>query len=249
MRAQVLLAVGASLVLSAAQAAAAGAIDHAAWDELTERYVTDGRVNYEGVAAQREALDRYLASLAEADPSQLPSDQARLAFWINAYNACVFQGVLDHDPLSSVKDIKGFFDRLRYRVAGRALTLNEIEDEGRRLGDWRIHFAVVCASASCPPIRSEAYQADWLDPQLTEQVKGFLRNARDGLRLDGDTLWVSSIFKWYAKDFVPGKMVPGALLPVLAPYLAPEILEATNGKHLTLKFLNYDWSLNVKQER
>ena len=230
-----------------AQAAAGPAINHTAWDVLTERHVTDGLVDYEGVARERAALDGYLARLADVEPARLPSDSARLAFWINAYNACVFKGVLDHYPLNSVKDVKGFFDRIRYRVAGRDLTLNEIEAEGRKLNDWRIHFAVVCASASCPPIRSEAYQTEWLEPQLTEQVKEFLKDTRHGLRVEGSTLWVSSIFKWYAADFVPGKMVPGRLLPVLEPYLSPEVRAAVAGKPLTLKFLNYDWWLNVKR--
>ena len=210
-----------------------------------ERFVSDGRVDYAGFMRERTALEAYLTQVATADPARLPSQRAQLAFWINAYNACVVKGVLDHHPLSSVKDVKGFFNRIRYRVAREDLTLDEIEARGRALGDWRIHFALVCASASCPPIRSEAYQADWLEPQLAEQVKAFLKDARHGLRLEGNALWVSSIFKWYDEDFVPRrKMVPGRLLPVLEPYLSPEVLAATKGKSLTVKFLNYDWSLN-----
>lgn len=233
---------------SLAAQAAASSVDHTTWDVLTERFTADGRVDYEDLARERAALDRYLASLAEADPAQLPSDKARLAFWLNAYNACVFEGVLDHYPLESVKDVQGFFDRIRYRIAGRELTLNKIEAEGRTLNDWRIHFAVACASSSCPPIRAETYQPDWLDPQLTEQTEEFLRNTRDGLRLEGNTLFVSSIFKWYAKDFVQGKLTAESLVAVLEPYLDPPVLEATRGRKLALRFFPYDWSLNVKRE-
>ena len=224
----------------------AAEINHKPWDELTEKYVAGGRVDYAGVATDRQLLSVYLVSLREADPSQLPSKQARLAFWINAYNACVFKGVLDHQPITSVKDVKGFFDRLTYRVAGRDLTLNEMEGAGRALGDWRIHFAVVCASASCPPIRSEAYNAEWLDAQLTEQAKSFLANRQDGLRIDGSTLWVSSVFKWYANDFMQGKVTADSLAAVLEPYLSPDILQAIRGKKLALKFLTYDWALNSR---
>jgi hypothetical protein len=226
--------------------AAHAAVDHTMWDELTERFVAQGRVDYAGVARNRQALDRYLVMLAGADPAQLSSDAERLAFWINAYNACVVKSVLDHQPLKSVKDVKGFFNRIRFRVAGQDFTLDEIEAEGRKLNDWRVHFAVVCASASCPPIRSEAYTTEWLDAQLTEQVREFLRDGRNGLRLEGSTLWVSSIFKWYAKDFVPGRLTAAALLQLLRPYLDPAMLQAMGDQALTLKFLPYDWSLNAQ---
>ena len=223
-------------------------VDHSAWGGLLHRYVKAGLVDYEGLKAERETLDRYLASLADVDPATWPSREEQLVFWINAYNACVFKGVLDHYPLKSVKDVKGFFDKLRYRVAGRDLTLNEIEAEGRALRDWRIHFAVVCASASCPPIRSEAYAADRLDAQLTEQVRQFLKNSRDGLRLESPTLFMSSIFKWYAKDFVSGPETAASLLAVLEPHLDPAVAEAARGKQLALKFLPYDWSLNIRRQ-
>ena len=214
------------------------------WDELVEKHVSSGRVDYGGVAKDRQNLSVYLASIREINPSAM-SKQAQLAFWINAYNACAFKGVLDNPGIKSVKEVKGFFDRLTYRVAGSDMTLNGIEAAGRALGDWRMHFAVVCASASCPPIRAEAYSAEWLDAQLAEQVKIFMNNRKDGIRIEGGTLWVSSIFKWYAKDFIPdGKVAPGNLLQLLAPYLPADIISATQGKKLSLKFLNYDWSLN-----
>lgn len=223
---------------------AAGDVDHSLWNSLVTGTVNEGRVDYERVAKDRAKLDSYLASLQTVDPSQLPSDKARLAFWINAYNACVFKGVLDHYPLKSVKDVKGFFDGIPYRIAGRNMTLNQIENAARALKDWRIHFAVVCASASCPPIRSEAYTAGRLGMQLDEQVKTFLGNHRDGMRLEAAAWHVSSIFKWYAKDFVPGKMSADALVMVLRPYLDSVTLEMLDEPELSLKYLPYDWSLN-----
>jgi hypothetical protein len=185
--------------------AAHAQVEHAVWDLLLKRHVASGLVNYEGFRRDRAALERYAASLQDVQPSQLGSHQAQLAFWINAYNANVVKGVLDHDPMASVKEVKGFFDRIRYRVAGRELTLNEVEGEGRALGDWRIHFAVVCASSSCPPLRAEAYAADQLDAQLAEQTRQFLDNPQRGLRIEDGTLWVSKIFDWYTIDFIPPK--------------------------------------------
>ena len=166
----------------------------------------------------------------------------------------MFKGVLERYPLKSVKEVKGFFDGIRYQIAGQAHTLNEIEAQGRALGDWRIHFAVVCASSSCPPIRSEAYVPDRLDAQLTEQTRNFLGDAQRGLRVDGATLWVSKIFDWYATDFVPADELgalrrPTAekLMQVLSPYLSHETLPAAQGRKLGLKFFTYDWSINERR--
>ena len=224
--------------------------DHAVWDGLLRRHVQAGLVDYAGVAKERETLDRYLASVAEVSPSQWPSKQAQLAFWINAYNACVFKGVLEHSPLKSVKDVKGFFDKIRYRVAGRDLVLNEIEAQGRALGDWRVHVGVVCASSSCPPIRAEAYVPDRLEAQLTEQVTQFFNDPQRGLRREANTLWLSKIFKWYAPDFVPGgKLMSESLLPVITPYVEAAVAQAIAQQKPTLKFLDYDWSLNGQVKR
>lgn len=240
------------VVLVGLTGAAQAAIDHAPWDGLLRRRVDEqGRVDYVGryfsLVTDQTVLDGYLARLATVQPDQLASKEERLAFWINAYNACVFKGVLGHYPVKSVREIKGFFDNIRYRVAGQDLTLNEIEARGRALGDWRIHVGVVCASASCPMLRNEAYAADRLDAQLTEQVKRFLQNPRTGLRLEGSTLWVSSVFKWYATDFVPGRMTAASLLAVLEPYLDPRMAQAIQDGQPALKFLGYDWSLNAQR--
>ena len=175
-------------VLAAVSPVAANqTVDHSAWDGLLRRVVSGGLVDYAGLKQERGILERYLKQLGGADPAQLGSREEQLAFWINAYNVCVFTGVLERYPLQSVKQIKGFFDGIRYQVAGQARTLNEIEAAGRALGDWRIHFAVVCASSSCPPLRSEAYVPDRLDAQLTEQTRNFLRDAQRGLRVDPST--------------------------------------------------------------
>ena len=228
--------------------AEASGVDHAPWDRLLNRSVNqDGLVNYRELKNHRAELATYLANLATVDPATL-SREEQLAFWINAYNACVCTSVLDHQPLASVKEVKEFFDRIPCRVAGTSLTLNQIEAKGRALGDWRIHFAVVCASSSCPALRNEAYTPERLDTQLHDQAARFLNDRSRGLRVDGRVLWVSKIFKWYAKDFVPnGPLTAEALVPVLRPYLSmKESLFPQDLKRLTLKFLGYDWLLNTQ---
>ncbi len=224
-----------------------GRPDHAAWDALLKQYVNSaGQVNYVQLKTARAVLDGYLTEIAAIDPATLPrADQ--LAFWVNAYNACVFKGVLDHYPVKSVKDVKGFFDAIRYQVGGASLTLNEIEANGRALGDWRIHFGVVCASSSCPFLRGEAYVPDRVEAQLAEQAMRFLADPARGLRLDGHVLWASKIFKWYAKDFVPnGPLTADALVAVLSPYVDAAHAQTLRRANLTLKFLDYDWSLNAQ---
>lgn len=243
------VAFAASLLLGVSVAGAAE-IDHAPWDGLLKQHVHDGLVDYDGVQTRRQALNDYLAQLALVDAGGLPTQEAKLAFWINAYNACVFAGVLDHPGISSVKQVKGFFDGLRYQVAGQSLTLNQIEDHGRALGDWRIHVGVVCASTSCPPLRSEAYVPDRITDQLDEQARQFLKNARHGLRLEDKTLRLSQIFKWYAPDFVPSANGPfkrltiETLLPVIRPWLDPGVAEQLERQPRPITYLEYDWSLN-----
>ncbi len=263
------------LAAHASVVAATQQVDHSAWDVLLHRYTSEGRVDYAALAESRSLpkvkaglwdgpmeqapgwmlLTTYLDALKAMDPAQLPSKEARLAFWINAYNACVFKGVLDHYSLKSVKDVKGFFDKVRYEVAGGSMTLNEIEAKGRALGDWRIHFGVVCGAWSCPPLRSEAYVPERVDAQLTDQVKRFLADAARGQRLDvpGETWWVSKIFKWYAKDFIPnGQLNAERLFALLTPFLEPGTAQAI-GRELTkdyvlhIRFLDYDWSLNAQR--
>lgn len=256
--------------------AAQARVDHAVWDQLLHRHVSEGLVDYEGFRQERQEVERYLAALETADPLSWSSREEQLAFWINAYNANVVKGVLDHylpapsearlpvagrrqtgqaGPIASVKEVKGFFDRIRYRVAGRELTLNEIEGEGRTLGDWRIHFAVVCASSSCPPLRAEAYVAEQLEAQLTEQTRQFLDNPQRGMRIEDDMLWASKIFDWYTTDFIPPKelglfrrLTPEKLLPRIEPYLDRHIAQAIRSKRLSISFLDYNWSLNAQHK-
>ena len=111
---------------------------HVPWHTLLQRYVREGLVDYRGLQAASTLLIEYLAALKAVELGTLKRREDQLALWINAYNACVVKGVLDHYPIRSVKDVKGFFDRLPCEAAGFSLTLNEIEAKGRALGDWRI---------------------------------------------------------------------------------------------------------------
>ena len=239
------------IAVAAPVAAAAVPADPAPWGRVLDRFARDGGLDYAGLQRSRGDLDAYLESLAAARLDGATEEQ-RTAFWSNAYNAVVAHFVLDDYPdLDSVKDVPGFFDRRRQAVAGEELTLDEIEDRALETGDPRVHFAVVCASTGCPELRAEPFVAERLDRQLEEQTRAFLADPSKGLRLDREagTLWLSSLFMWYADDFTGGSRViayfaRGRVLSWVLDYLPPEQAAELERLQPRVRYLEYDWSLN-----
>lgn len=231
--------------------AIAAPVDHSKWDQLLKRHVQEGVVDYHGFRQEQAVLEEYFKALNSVTVESLGSRQVQLAFWINAYNAAAVKGVLDRWPPRSVQGVGGFFSKVRYAMAGSSLTLNDVEARGRALGDWRIHMALVCAAKGCPPLRSEAYVPERLEEQLADQARRFLNDPQRGLRVEGDTLWLSSIFSWYKRDFVASsqprllvRLTPEAIVSVIRPYLDPTLAVAVQTRTVRIKWLDYDWSLN-----
>lgn len=227
-----------------------GRAEPSAWGRVLSGFVYDGGVDYAGLEAAPGDLEEFLASLSAVRPETLAPADA-LAFWCNAYNAVVLRHVLDRYPgIESVKAEDGFFNKLTFPVAGADRTLDEIEAQGRELGDPRIHFAVVCASTSCPDLLDEPFEGDRIDSQLSRLTRAFLANPTKGMRYDSeaDTLWLSSIFKWYAGDFTGGSTVvaffsrsgvAGWVRGQLPAETAAEISDSSK-----VRYLDYDWGLN-----
>jgi hypothetical protein len=220
-----------------------------AWGRVLSDFVHDGGVDYAGLQARPEDLEIFLASLAAVQPEALETAEA-LAFWSNAYNAVVLRHVLDRYPgIESVKAEDGFFNRLTFPVAGADRTLDAIESEARKLGDPRVHFAVVCASTSCPDLFDEPFRGDEIDAQLRGLTRRFLADPTKGMRYDSDdTLWLSSIFKWYAGDFTGGSTVVaffsrGGVADWVRGQLPPEVASEI-GDSSKVRYLDYDWGLN-----
>lgn len=221
-----------------------------AWDRVLQAHAEDGGLDYAALKRDRGDLDRYLRSLRSARPAEMSEDEA-LAFWVNAYNAVVVHHVLERYPgIRSVEDVKGFFDALTHPVADEELTLDEIEERSREI-DPRAHFAVVCASTSCPDLRPEAYRAEEIEAQLEDQTRRFLSDESKGLRYDpeSNTVWLSSIFKWYAGDFTGGSTVVaffarGGVLEWVIEHAPKEIAQTLEKREPSVKYLDYDWSLN-----
>jgi hypothetical protein len=224
------------------------------WATVLDKYAADGGVDYSALAGDRENLDAFLTLVAAANLRDAPVGEA-LAFWINSYNAVTLKFVLDRYPeIESVMDVTGFFKELTARVAGESLTLDEIEARALAFGDPRVHFAVVCASQSCPGLRREPYDGKDLAQQLDEQTRAFLTDTGKGVRLDEEdsTLWLSSIFKWYGEDFVAesstvGDDARGELVGWIEPFLPDETAALLANSDLSVRFLEYDWSLNDRR--
>ena len=220
-----------------------------AWGRVLAAHAHRGGLDYSALAADRADLDRYLESLAAPLPPGVSEDD-RIAFWSNAYNAVVAHFVLERYPgIESVRDVDGFFDRLTFRVAGEERTLDQIEAEARKL-DARTHFAVVCASTSCPDLRPEPFEGPAIDRQLDEQTRAFLAQPK-GMRWDPakNVLHLSSIFKWYAGDFTGGSTVVaffarGGVLEWVLPYLPEALAAEIERADPSIRYLDYDWGLN-----
>lgn len=232
------------------------------YDRLLRTYVAeDGWVDYAGLARERTALNRFLEQVASVSPKEFKDQSERLAFWINAYNAYTLTDVLDtvYGRHQSVRQVRGFFDGRKHAVAGEQLTLDEIEKRGRGLHDPRIHFAIVCASTSCPKLQRFAYTGQTLDRQLDQATREFLAAPNRGLRFDREhnKLHVSPIFEWYAGDFTgspsgagglwaraKATVSGGELLDFIARYAPPEIVRRIKENRPPLRYFSYDWSLN-----
>lgn len=222
-------------------------VTHVAWTEILQRRVKAGVVDYAGLKSEDLGrLDRYLDSLGTVPRetySRWPQSE-KLAFWINVYNAFTVKLILDHYPLKSIRSI-GFLPGAAFRESFIKLpglrpapySLNDVENEVLRkeFSEPRIHFAIVCASKSCPALRAEAYRGRDLDVQLDDAARGFLNDPTKN-RIDGGTLALSSIFKWFGEDF---EKSAGSLAIFVGRYLALE-----PGRRYEIAYLDYDWSLN-----
>ncbi len=225
---------------------------HSGWTELLRRHVHDGAVDYQGFKQDEARLDDYLAQLAAASPDQF-SEAEQLAFWINGYNAYTVKLILDHfkngAPPSSIRKIGGLFSspwKIAFaEMGGSTYTLDNIEHDIIRVNfnEPRIHFAVNCASKSCPILISEAYQGEFLDRQLETSTRNFLENPAYNY-LAGDTLHVSSIFKWYGEDFDDDP------LSFFLAHTEGALHRQLSGRkeQIRIKYLDYDWSLNGTAE-
>ena len=170
-----------------------------------------------------------------------------MAFWVNVYNIFTLKLITDNWPVKSIMDLDGgkVWDRKWITIEGSTYSLNQIENDIiRPMGDARIHFALVCAAKSCPPLRSEAYTADRLNEQLDDQGQTFIGNKKLNRFSSSDQrAKVSKIFEWYGADF---GSTSADLIRFLAPYAPASARSSMKAAPSGWKvsYLNYDWSIN-----
>ena len=234
-------------------AANPAAIDHSPWQGLLDGYLDTRhpsgvhRFAYAAVrSADRAVLRAYLAALQALDPRRYPRPEQE-AYWINLYNALTVDLVLAHYPVKSIREIgggwlfRGPWDDAIAKVAGRALSLNDIEHGVLRpiWRDPRIHYALNCASIGCPNLAGRAYTRDHLERLLEQGARDYVNHPRGAAWQDGE-LRASSIYDWYQEDF--GGTEAGVLGHLLR-YARPELAERLRGYAGPIDY-DYDWSLN-----
>ena len=233
---------------------------YADYAEVLSQYVSDrGLVDYSGLQANRQQLDRFNRSLGQVAPETYAgwSDNQKIAFLMNAYNSLTLQSIIDREPLpESIKDISGVWNRRKFALVGEEKTLDNIEHDilRKEFNEPRLHVALVCAAISCPPLRNEPYRAAVLDEQLNDQTLKFASSPH-GFSLDreAERVYLSSIFKWYGQDFEPtydvedkfaGNDKQRAVLNYLSPTLDSASQTFLAQGDYKVKYLDYDWSLN-----
>ena len=245
------------------------------WDAFLKKHVSaEGLVNYEGVVADSEELEKIYAQVARFSPENSPqlftTEEERFAYWLNAYNIAAIRGVSERYPIASVLDVKpfsvfslvkkgGFFVGQKFVFGGQKMHLYKLENVVIRegFGDPRLHFALNCASESCPPLSREAFQGARLEEQLDKLTRDFVNSAR-AYQIDDDKkeIALSEIFDWYREDFVEPSAkdgeVKGEVLDYLEKYLRANKLSAfkqARQQGYQLTYQPYDWSLNDSRKK
>ncbi len=212
------------------------ALDHQKWHTLLQKHVSDkGNVDYQGFKKDAKALQVYLDELAANVPQKSWSRNAILAYWINAYNAYTVKLILDNYPVKSIKDIKDPWGKKFFTLGTKKYSLEEIEHEIlRKMNEPRIHFAINCASFSCPNLSNQAYTETKLETQLEAGAKAFV-NDKTKNTISKDKIEISKIFDWFSGDF----KTKGSIIDYLNQYSVIKI-----NKNAKVKFKDYNWSLN-----
>ncbi|WP_026899176.1 DUF547 domain-containing protein [Daejeonella oryzae] len=225
-------------------------VDHKIWNELLKMHVSsNGNVNYKGFKKDRNKLDSYLKLLSSANVSG-QSKNERLAYWINAYNAFTIDLIISNYPVKSIKDIRNakslvakatgdsqvWVEKLRYPFNGEELSLHSIESKKllKDLFDPRIHFAINCASYSCPRLWNQAFTAANVQQAMDNMAVDFINDPRKN-KLSAKNVQLSEIFKWYKNDFTR----TGSLIDFINKFSKTKI-----SRDAEINYIPYNWNLN-----
>jgi len=224
-------------------------IKHDKWNTLLKKHVdTHGNVDYKGFINSTSDFQAYLDDLSANPPQESWSKNEKLAYWINAYNAFTVKLIIDNYPLESIQDLHPMFKipglntvwhKEFFKIGGEEESLNDIEHKilRKQFNEPRIHFAINCASVSCPNLRNEAFFAHKMEAQLTEQAKKFINDTSKN-KLSANQLELSKIFSWFKGDFTKKT----SLIAFLNQYADIKI-----AKDADIDYLDYNWQLNEKK--
>jgi len=208
---------------------------------VTQEGIRLAALDYRGVKAD-PAFQEMVKRLEKFSLLTLKRGDDSLSFWINAYNFLAIKIIVDNYPVESIKDIGSLFTSVWKKAAGfigeKEYTLNEIEHEilRKQFQEPRIHFAIACASLSCPDLQKEVYLPSKINSQLESAAGDFLENTTKGIRIKDKQAEISEIFKWFADDFKPA----GGVWKFIRKY-RPDL---GTEKDYSIDYLPYDWSLN-----
>lgn len=206
------------------------------WNELLQKHVSaQGKVDYPSFQKEEPKLNQYVQFLSKTVPSKDASKNKKLAYWINAYNAFTVKLILKHYPLKSIQDLQNPWKQKFIKLGDQSYSLEQIENDIlRNYGDPRIHFAINCASQSCPKLNNHKYQATKINEQLDEAVTSFLEDSSKN-KIQKDKISVSKIFDWYQDDFKEA----GGVIPFINQFSKIKVSSSAQ-----IEYKKYDWSLN-----
>jgi len=214
-----------------------------------------GKVDYSSLEADK-TVEEFADWLETFDRKSLEAVNEKIAFWINSYNMLIIYSViirLRKDSKYADTGNRGRFQRLtffyktKHKIGGKKYNFSQIEKVLRSASDPRVHFAMSCASQSCPALRNSLYTTKNLDHELDNAAEAFIRSPQ-GSRLDKEnkTIYLSATFEWYKKDF---EKTSGSVLSFVEKYLRKEDKDSVkaNRSEIKVDFLPYDWGLNIKK--
>lgn len=230
---------------------------HKQFTQILNDYVVNGLVKYKEMKSDKR-LDEYLNQMSRIEPEKILNKNDKLSFWINVYNAFTLKLIVDNYPVESINDLhtggliigqilgKTVWHKEWIKIGGKTLSLNNIEHDIIReeFNEPRIHFALVCAALSCPPLRFEAFEGFKLNEQLEDQAKKFFNdNTKNQFDIEAKTAKLSKILDWYDEDF--GKN-DEEVLKYISQFLPNEVSKniRNNLSQWDIEYLGYDWELN-----
>ncbi len=212
-------------------------IDYKNYASFLKKNVSNsGNVNYDKIKVNKIELEAIATELTDSRPTDKWSKNEKMAYYINVYNVFTIKSIIDNYPVKSIKDISNVWDKKIIPQGKILYSLWDVENKIlRKMGDPRIHFAINCASYSCPIMSNEVYIADKLDKQLEAGAKEFINDKSKNV-ITASEIKLSNIFDWYSSDF---KEESGSVIEFLNKYS-----RITIDKKAKTRFLDYNWSLN-----